>query len=114
MLHEGLGSVAHWKDFPCALAEATGAAVFLYSRYGHGDSDALKEPRSASYMHYEARVVLPEILQKAGITRPVLLGQSDGASIAILYAGMFPDSAAGLILEAPHVFVEDITVSSIA
>jgi pimeloyl-ACP methyl ester carboxylesterase len=114
MLHEGLGSVSHWKDFPRVLAEATGAGVFLYSRYGHGGSDALEEPRSASYMHHEAQVVLPEILQKAGIERPLLFGHSDGASIAILYAGMFPESAAGLILEAPHVFVEDITVSSIA
>ncbi len=95
------------------LAEATGAGVFLYSRYGHGGSDALQEPRSVSYMHHEAKVVLPEILQKAGIEQPLLLGQSDGASIAILYAGTFPESPAGLILEAPHVFVEDITVSSI-
>jgi pimeloyl-ACP methyl ester carboxylesterase len=114
MLHEGLGSVSHWKDFPRVLAETTGAGVFLYSRYGHGSSDALQEPRSISYMHHEARVVLPEILRKAGIERPLLLGQSDGASIAILYAGTFPDSPAGLILEAPHVFVEDVTISSIA
>jgi pimeloyl-ACP methyl ester carboxylesterase len=65
-------------------------------------------------MHHEAQIVLPEILRKAGVERPLLLGQSDGASIAILHAGMFPESPAGLILEAPHVFVEDITVSSIA
>lgn len=114
MLHEGLGSVAQWKDFPGQLARQTGAGVFVYSRYGHGDSDALTEPRSVFYMHHEAHVVLPEILRKAGIERPVLLGHSDGASIAILYTGRFPDSVAALILEAPHVFVEDITVSSIA
>jgi len=102
MLHEGLGSVAHWKAFPFLLAEATGAGVFVFSRYGHGNSDALEGPRSVFYMHDEAQVVLPEILRKAGIARPVLLGHSDGASIAILYAGMFPDSSAGLILEAPH------------
>jgi pimeloyl-ACP methyl ester carboxylesterase len=114
MLHEGLGSVSHWKDFPSRLAEATGAGIFLYSRYGHGGSDALEGPRSVSYMHHEAQVVLPEILQKAGIERPLLLGHSDGASIAILYAGTFLESAAGLVLEAPHVFVEDITVTSIA
>ena len=114
MLHEGLGSIAHWKDFPSLLAEATGAGVFLYSRYGHGGSDALNEPRSVDYMHREAQVVLPEILRQAGIERPLLLGHSDGASIAIIYAGTFPDSAAGLILEAPHVFVEDVSVSSIA
>jgi pimeloyl-ACP methyl ester carboxylesterase len=114
MLHEGLGSVAHWKDFPCLLAQATGAGVFLYSRYGHGRSDALTEPRAVSYMHREAQVVLPEMLRTAGIERPVLLGHSDGASIAILYAGMFPNFPAALILEAPHVFVEDVTMSSIA
>src|SRR5580700_577775 len=114
MLHEGLGSVAHWKDFPSRLAEETGAGVFVYSRYGHGASDRLKEPRPVSYMHHEAQVVLPEILRQARIEHPLLLGHSDGASIAIIYAGTFPDSAAGLVLEAPHVFVEDITVSSIA
>ena len=114
MLHEGLGSVAHWRDFPSHLAEKTGAEVFVYSRYGHGGSDALEEARSVSYMHHEAQVVLPEILTQAGIERPVLLGHSDGASIAILFAGMFPDVPAGLILESPHVFVEDITVSGIA
>ena len=114
MLHEGLGSVSHWKDFPRVLAEATGAGVFLYSRYGHGSSDPLQEPRAVSYMHHEAQVVLPEILRKAGIKRPVLLGHSDGASIAILYASTFPQSPAGIILEAPHVFVEDITIGSIA
>jgi len=114
MLHEGLGSIAHWKDFPSLLAEATGAGVFLYSRYGHGGSDALNKPRPVSYMHHEAQVVLPEILRQAGIERPLLLGHSDGASIAIIYAGTFPDSPAGLILEAPHVFVEDLSVSSIA
>jgi len=114
MLHEALGSVSHWKDFPRVLAQATGAGVFLYSRYGHGFSDPLQEPRPVSYMHHEAHIVLPKILEQAGIERPLLLGQSDGASIAILYAGAFPDSPAGLILEAPHVFVEEITITSIA
>jgi pimeloyl-ACP methyl ester carboxylesterase len=114
MLHEGLGSVAHWKDFPSQLAEEMGVGVFVYSRYGNGYSDALREPRSPTYMHHEAQIVLPEILQKARIERPLLLGHSDGASIAILYAGIFPDAPAGVILEAPHVFVEDVAVSSIA
>jgi pimeloyl-ACP methyl ester carboxylesterase len=114
MLHEGLGSVSHWRDFPSRLSDETGASVLAYSRYGHGASDALLEPRSVSYMHHEAQVVLPELLRQAGIERPVLLGQSDGASIAIIYAGTFPNSLAGLILEAPHVFVEDISVASIA
>jgi pimeloyl-ACP methyl ester carboxylesterase len=114
MLHEGLGSVAYWKDFPLKLAETTGAAVFAYSRYGHGDSDQLREPRSVSFMHHEAQVVLPEVLRKAGINSPLLFGHSDGGSIAIIYAGTFPQSPSGLILEAPHVFVEDLSVSSIA
>src|SRR5262249_32317037 len=89
-------------------------ARVYYSRYGHGNSDALQEPRPVSYMHHEAQAVLPEILRQAGIERPVLLGHSDGASIALIYAGTFPHAAAGLILEAPHVFVEDISVSGIA
>jgi pimeloyl-ACP methyl ester carboxylesterase len=112
MLHEGLGSISHGRDFPSRLAESTGTDVFVYSRYGHGASDCLQGPRSVSYMHHEAQVVLPEFLRQADIQRPVLIGQSDGGSIAILYAGTFPDSLAGLILEAPHVFVEDISVSS--
>ena len=102
MLHEGLGSIIHWKDFPLLLSEATGAGVFLYSRYGHGGSDALKEPRSVSYMHHEAQVVLPEILRQAKIERPVLLGHSDGGSIALIYAGTLPERVRGLVLEAPH------------
>ena len=114
MLHEGLGSVSHWKDFPARVAEETGARVFVYSRYGHGNSDRLAEPRDVSYMHHEAEVVLPEILKQAGIERPVLLGHSDGASIALIYAGKFPESPSGLILEAPHVFVEDLSIESIA
>jgi pimeloyl-ACP methyl ester carboxylesterase len=113
MLHEGLGSVSHWRDFPDQVAEETGAAVFVYSRYGHGASDVLKESRLASFMHHEAQVVLPELLQQACIQSPLLLGHSDGASIAIIYAGTFPDSPVGLILEAPHLFVENISVKSI-
>jgi pimeloyl-ACP methyl ester carboxylesterase len=114
MLHEGLGSVAQWKDFPLQLAERTGAAVFVFSRWGHGNSDPLDARRPVSYMHDEAKILLPEILKKADIHMPLLLGHSDGGSIAIIYAGTFPDCVAGIILEAPHVFVEDITVESIA
>src|SRR4029077_9318047 len=114
MLHEGLGSVAHWKDFPDRVAAETGAAVFVYSRYGHGNSDILAEPRPVSYMHREAEIVLPSLLQQAAIDRPVLIGQSDGASIALIYACRFPDSPAALILEAPHVFVEDVSLQGIA
>jgi len=114
MLHEGLGSLTHWRDFPRRLAERTGSGVLVYSRYGHGNSERLAEKRPVSYMHREAQVVLPAVLQLRGIERPVLVGHSDGASIALIFAGTFPDAARALILEAPHVFVEDITVESIA
>ncbi len=113
MLHEGLGSISHWKDFPKQVAERTGAEVFVYSRQGHGDSASAAQPRSIRYLHHEAEIVLPEILRQAGIERPVLLGHSDGASIAILYAGLFPENPRGIILEAPHVFVEEKAVTGI-
>ena len=113
MLHEGLGSVALWKDFPAKLADATGAGVLAYSRYGYGASDVFAEKCEPDYMHHEARVVLPALLAHFGIERPVLLGHSDGASIALIYAGTRPEGPAGLMLEAPHVFVEDLSIASI-
>ncbi len=114
MLHEGLGSIALWKDFPQRLAERTGCGVLVYSRYGHGNSDRLLEKRPVSFMHHEGQVVLPELLKALNIKRPILLGHSDGGSIALIYAGRFPESPHALILEAPHVFVEDLSVASIA
>jgi pimeloyl-ACP methyl ester carboxylesterase len=114
MLHEGLGSIALWKDFPQQLAERTGCAVLVYSRYGHGNSDRLLEKRPVSFMHHEAQVVLPALLNAFGIEHPILFGHSDGGSIALIYASAYPDSPRALILEAPHVFVEDLSVESIA
>ena len=114
MLHEGLGSIALWKDFPQRLAERTGCGVLAYSRYGHGNSDRLLEKRPVSFMHHEAQVVLPEVLKTFGIKRPILFGHSDGGSIVLIYAGTFPESPRALVLEAPHVFVEDLSVESIA
>jgi len=114
MLHEGLGSVAHWKDFPRDIAERTGFGVFVYSRRGNGNSDGLKEGRGVEYMHYEAEIVLPLLLKEVGIEHPILLGHSDGGSIALIYAGKYPHAPRALILEAPHVFVEDLSVESIA
>jgi pimeloyl-ACP methyl ester carboxylesterase len=114
MLHEGLGSVALWKDFPDRVAARTGCGVFVYSRYGHGGSDRLAEKRAVDYMHHEGEIVLPLLLAEAGIERPILLGHSDGGSIALIHAAKYPESALGLILEAPHVFVEDLSVKSIA
>lgn len=114
MLHEGLGSIALWKQFPHRLAARTGCEVLVYSRYGHGWSDRLAEKRPVKFMHHEGEVVLPELLNALAIERPVLLGHSDGGSIALIFAGKYPDRVRGLILEAPHVFVEDLTVASIA
>jgi pimeloyl-ACP methyl ester carboxylesterase len=113
LLHEGLGSVAMWRDFPARVAQATGAETIVYSRRGHGRSDRLAGPRQVDYMHIEAREVLPGVLQALGVERPVLLGHSDGGSIALIYAGSGHPTA-GLVLMAPHVFVEDVTVASIA
>lgn len=112
-LHEGLGSVSHWKDFPRRVAEATGCGVTVYSRYGSGESDILTEPRKVSYMHDEALKSLPELLAHLKIKNPVLIGHSDGASIAILYEGAH-HGVRGLVLLAPHVFVEELSVASIA
>src|SRR5207344_230884 len=87
-LHEGLGSVAMWRDFPQKAAAATGCAAVVYSRYGYGQSEVLRGPRAVDYMHVEALEVLPGLLERLGIEDPVLVGHSDGASIALIYAGM--------------------------
>jgi len=113
LLHEGLGSVSMWKDFPDALAAATGHCVLAYSRYGYGASSELDEPRRVDYMHREALAALPQLLAGLHIERPVLVGHSDGASIAIIHAGG-GHAVAGLVLLAPHVFVEDTTLKGIA
>jgi len=112
-LHEGLGSVSHWKDFPARVAAETGSAVTFYSRYGSGQSDLLTEPHPVTYMHHEAQAVLPDLLARLEIENPILIGHSDGASIAMIYAGTH-DRVRGLALLAPHVFVEDLSVASIA
>lgn len=115
MLHEGLGSVGLWGDFPDKLAAATGAGIFVYSRAGYGQSSPVKLPRPLSYMHDEARDILPELLTAIGFKRGLLLGHSDGASIATIYAGSIQDHRIrGLILIAPHFFVEDVSIQSIA
>jgi pimeloyl-ACP methyl ester carboxylesterase len=110
-LHEGLGSLALWRGFPARLAEATGRRALVYSRVGHGFSDVPDASRTPRFMHAEALDVLPELLYRAGIRKPVLVGHSDGGSIALIYASAHPVS--GLVLLAPHVFVEDVTVASI-
>jgi pimeloyl-ACP methyl ester carboxylesterase len=114
MLHEGLGSVSMWKDFPEQIANSTGCGVLAYSRYGHGKSERLAEKRSVEFMHHEAQVVLPELVERFEIQAPILLGHSDGGSICIIYAATATRKPRALILEAPHVFVEDWSVNSIS
>jgi pimeloyl-ACP methyl ester carboxylesterase len=115
MLHEGLGSVGMWGDFPDKVAAATGCGVFVYSRKGYGKSSKVELPRAISYMHEEARDSLPKLLDTIGFQRGILLGHSDGASIAAIYAGTHQDHRVrGLVLMAPHFIVEDISVKSIA
>jgi pimeloyl-ACP methyl ester carboxylesterase len=115
MLHEGLGSAALWGDFPDQLQAATGAGVFGYSRAGYGASSPVTLPRPLDYMHLEALEVLPKLLDQIGFRRGLLLGHSDGASIAAIYAGGAADHRIrGVVLIAPHFVVEDISVASIA
>lgn len=110
-LHEGLGSVALWRDFPDRVHAATGRRAFIYSRAGHGQSDVPSTDRTPRFMHEEALEVLPELLREHGIERPVLIGHSDGASIALIHASEHPVEK--LVLLAPHVFVEDVSVAAI-
>lgn len=112
LLHEGLGSVAQWRDVPAELGQRTGRRVMAYSRFGHGQSDPPAVPHTVTFMHDEARR-LPAILDAAGISRAILLGHSDGGSIALIAAAEQPERVDALILEAPHVFVEDVSVRSI-
>ena len=112
-LHEGLGSVAMWRGFPARVAEVTGCPALVYSRYGYGGSDLLEASFAVDYMHREAEETLPELLSTLGVERPILIGHSDGASIALIYAGSHIDAVRGLVALAPHVFVEDISVRNI-
>ena len=111
-LHEGLGSIRRWRDFPAEVAKATGCRALVYDRYGYGNSDVLKEERvGMDFMHREALVFLPEILLQLKIQNPVLIGHSDGASIALIHAGTHP--VRGVAVMAPHVFVEEHGLKSI-
>jgi pimeloyl-ACP methyl ester carboxylesterase len=113
MLHEGLGCAALWRDLPTRLAAATGRTVVAYSRYGYGQSTPFKKALTPAYMHEEALQILPKLLDHLEFSAPILLGHSDGASIALIHAAD-NRQISGLILEAPHVFVEDMSVQAIA
>ncbi len=111
-LHEGLGSIGQWRDFPEKVARATGCRALVYDRYGYGNSDVLEEDRvGMDFMHREALIFLPEMLLQLKIHDPVLIGHSDGASIALIHGGVHP--VRGIAVMAPHVFIEDICVNSI-
>ena len=111
LLHEGLGSVGLWRGFPERLAEATGRRTIAFSRYGHGQSDPPPKPRTPAFMHEEALEVLPEFVTKLQIEHPILVGHSDGASIALIHAAHHPVEA--VVAIAPHVFVEEICIREI-
>ena len=113
MLHEGLGSLSLWQDFPKRLALSTGRGVLAYSRYGYGRSDPIKGPRTVDFMHTEALTILPQLLDALGIREPVLLGHSDGGSIALIHAGRSGRAVRAVIVMAPHVLVEGVSLTSI-
>jgi pimeloyl-ACP methyl ester carboxylesterase len=112
-LHEGLGSVALWKDVPARVVELTGLPAVVYSRRGHGRSDSDQLPRAPTFMHHEGEVVLPALLDALALDEVILFGHSDGASIALLAAARPDARIRRLVLLAPHVFVEDLSISSI-
>ncbi|TDH58833.1 alpha/beta hydrolase [Dankookia rubra] len=115
LLHEGLGSLGLWRDFPARLAAATGWGVLAYSRFGYGGSDPVALPRPLDYLRREATAVLPRVLDAAGLRRGILFGHSDGASIAAIHAGACPDPRLqGLVLVAPHVFTEPMGLAGVA
>jgi pimeloyl-ACP methyl ester carboxylesterase len=114
-LHEGLGSVAMWKDFPQRLCSSHGFTGLVFSRYGYGQSTSRPsdERWPVSFMHMQAHEVLPALFAALGVEKPWLFGHSDGGSISLLYAARFPEAVSGLVVVAPHIFVEDLTVTSI-
>ena len=112
-LHEGLGSIRQWRDFPAKVAAATGRRALVYDRYGYGQSDVLRESRrTVRFMHDEALTALPSLLSELRVEKPVLVGHSDGASIALIHAGA-GHAVRGVVAMAPHVFIEPVCLSSI-
>jgi pimeloyl-ACP methyl ester carboxylesterase len=113
-IHEGLGCVEMWGNFPEQVAAKTGCGALVYSCAGYGGSDPIELPRRVNFMHDEATLTLPQVLDETGVREAVLVGNSDGASIALVHAGSEEGCRVrGLVLEAPHVFVEQVTIDSI-
>ena len=113
MLHEGLGALSLWRDLPRKLSNLVNCSVFVYSRHGYGQSDFINSKFNVKYMHKEALKILPKILNHFDISNPILYGHSDGASIALIHASLADTEIMGLILEAPHVFVEEISLDGL-
>ena len=113
LLHEGLGSVAMWRHFPEKLAARTGCRLIVWSRAGYGGSEPYPEPRTPHYMHREGEAMLPALVAALGIDKPILIGHSDGGSIALICAGAHPDLPLGVAVMAPHEFVEEETLAGI-
>lgn len=112
-LHEGLGCIDIWRDFPHLLVNATGLPALIYDRYGSGGSEPFQEVRNGVPFRWEAEAALPDVLSSCGIDRPILIGHSDGGSIALQYASSFPESPRAVVSMAAHVFAEELTLSSI-
>jgi pimeloyl-ACP methyl ester carboxylesterase len=112
-LHEGLGSIGQWRDFPAALCLMIGLPGLAYDRWGYGKSDPVTLPRPVRYLHEEALTTLPEVLEKCEVGEAILVGHSDGGSMALMFASIYPKQILGIVTEAAHVFVEDVTVKGI-
>jgi pimeloyl-ACP methyl ester carboxylesterase len=113
-LHEGLGSIGQWRDFPAQLCALTRLPGLVYERWGFGHSDPLVGPRPTDYLQIEAEITLPEVLAACGVAEPpILFGHSDGASIALLFAAAYPQQVLAVISEAGHVLVEDVCLTGI-
>ena len=112
-LHEGLGSIGQWRDFPACLSIMTGLPALVYERWGYGSSDALNIPRTVLYLHDEALISLPQVLEQVNINDAILIGHSDGGSIALIFSAIHGNKVRGIITEAAHVFVEDVTIAGI-
>ncbi|MFZ1731799.1 MAG: alpha/beta hydrolase [Bacteroidota bacterium] len=112
-LHEGLGSVGQWKSFPYELCKATGCDGIVYDRVGHGRSSPMRKPRDIHFYQEEAEVYLHGLLEEMNVRRPLLFGHSDGAVIALKYASSFPETTVGVVSEAAHVIIEEITMQGI-
>lgn len=112
-LHEGLGSISMWRDFPQQVADATGCEAVVYSRIGYGRSDPATKRRTPAYLHEQGLAALPELIAGLGLEKPILFGHSDGGSIALICAGATTTPLSGMVLMAPHVMVEDVTIAGI-